>query len=135
MKKTAIVLNWLMLGLLGVSFLGLGIQYPGAVGGSGVLILAPYAAALLAFLSGPNRVLIGGGIFLNAVMFLFCLAYVGLGLFLGQSAIAIVVALILLPPPVLNCLVLKWGWDRARVLAQDANKRLQATRETRAPEA
>jgi len=36
----------------------------------------------------------------------------------------------------LNCLLLKWTWDRARVAAQSANELLQATRaESRAPEA
>jgi hypothetical protein len=50
--------------------------------------------------------------------------------------VAGVASVILILPSALNCLLLKWSWDRARALAQGANKRLQATRaEPRAPEA
>ena len=134
MKKTAVVLNWVMLGLFGIAFVGLGIQYPGAVIGSSLFLLLPYAAALLALRSRPNRVLIGSSIFLNVLMALVGFVYVLLGLGMGEAAKALLVAVILLPPPVVNCLVLKWAWGGARA-AGDANKRLQATRETRAPEA
>lgn len=135
MKRTAIVLNWVMLGVFGIAFLALGIQHSGAVGGGSLLILAPYAAALLALLSAQRGVLIGGSLFLNAMMVVICVAYTGFGFYVGEPAKAIVAMLILLPSPALNCLVLKWAWDRTRALAQDANKRLQVTRETRAPEA
>jgi hypothetical protein len=39
-----------------------------------------------------------------------------------------------LPPLFMNCVVLKWAWGASQA-AEDANNRLQATRETRAPEA
>jgi len=60
--------------------------------------------------------------------------YVLLGLGLGEVAKALLAAIILLPPLFVNCVVLKRTWDEARA-AGEAHNRLQATRETRAPEA
>jgi hypothetical protein len=134
MKKTAVVLNWVMLGLFGIALVGLGVQYPGAVVGSSLLLLLPYALALLALRSRANRVLIGCGIFFNAFMALIGVVYVLLCFGTGQGAKALLAAVILLPPLFINCMVLKRAWDEARA-AEVANNRLQATRETRAPEA
>jgi hypothetical protein len=127
-KKTAKVLNWLMLTLFGVTFIGLSVQYPGAVSGSFILLLLPYASALLAFNTKPNQVLNGGAIFLNALMVVISIAYLVIGMRSGQSLNVLVAAVLLLPSPVLNCVVLKWAWDRGRALAKNANKRLQSTR-------
>jgi hypothetical protein len=134
MKKTAIVLNWVMLGLFGIALLGLCVQYPGAVVGSSLFLLLPYAAALLALRSRANEVLIGCSVFFNGLMALVGVVYVLIGLGMGEVAKALLAAVILLPPLFVNCVVLKRVWDGARA-AGEANNRLQATRETRAPEA
>lgn len=118
MRKTTVVLNCVMLALFGVAFLGLGVQYPGAVGGGFLLILLPYAAALLALKAKPNSALIGGSIFLNAMMVVVSVVYSSLGMLTGQPAMALMVALLLLPSPVLNCVVLKWAWDRTRAASR-----------------
>lgn len=129
MKKIAVVLNWVMLGLFGVAFIGRGIQYPGTVGGSALFLLLPYASALLALKSRPNRVLIGGGILLNGLIAVVGVVYVLLGVGMGQVVKAILVGgLLLLPPPILNCVVLKRAWGVAHATEEE-------TREARAPEA
>jgi hypothetical protein len=134
MKKIAVVLNWVMLGLFGIALIGLGVQYPGTVVGSSLLLLLPYALALLALRSRVCRVLIGCSIFFNGLMALLGVVYVLLGLGMGAGAKALLAAVILLPPLFINCVVLKRAWGEAG--APDvANNRLQATRETRAPEA
>jgi hypothetical protein len=134
MKKTAVVLNWVMLGLFGIALIGLGVQYPGAVVGSSLLLLLPYALALLALRSRANKVLIGCSIFFNGLMALVGVVYVLLGFGMEEGAKALLAAVILLPPLFMNCAVLKRAWGEARA-AGVANNRLQATRETRAPEA
>jgi len=134
MKKTAAVLNWLMLGLFGIALIGLAIQYPSAVVGSSLLLLLPYALALAALSSRANNVVIGCSIFFNGLIALVGVVYVLWGFGLGAGAKALLAAIILLPPLLLNCVVLKRAWNEARA-AGDANNRLQATRETRAPEA
>lgn len=123
MRKTTVVLNWVMLALFGVAFLGLGVQYPGAVDGGFLLILLPYAATLLALKARPNSALIGGSIFLNAMMVVVSVVYSSLGMLTGQPAMALVVTLLLLPSPVLNCVVLKGAWDRTRAVAGAADQR------------
>jgi hypothetical protein len=132
MKKTAVVLNWVMLGLFGIALIGLGVQYPGAVVGSSLLLLLPYALALFALRSRANKILIGCSIF-NGLMALVGMVYVLLGFGMGEGAKALLSGVILLPPLFMNCVVLKRAWGEARV-AEVANNRLQATRETR-PEA
>ena len=134
MKKIAVVLNWVMLGLFGIALVGLGVQYPGAVVGSSLFLLLPYALALLALSSRANRVLIGCGIFFNGLMALVGVGYVLLGLGMGEGVKALLAAVILLPPLFMNCVVLTQVWGEARA-AGVANKRLQATRETHEPEA
>lgn len=134
MKKIAVVLNLVMLGLFGLALIGLGVQYPSAVVGSSLLLLLPYALALLALRARTNNFLIGCGIFVNGLMALVGVVYVLLGFGMGEGTKAFLAAVILLPPLLLNCVVLKRVWGEARV-AEVANNRVQATRETRAPEA
>jgi hypothetical protein len=134
MKKIAVVLNWVMLGLFGIALIGLGVQYPRAVAGSSVVLLLPYTLALLALRSRTNNFLMGCSIFSNGLMALIGVVYVLLGFGMGQGTKALLAAVILLPPLLVNCVVLKRVWGEARV-AEVANSRLQATRETRAPEA
>jgi hypothetical protein len=134
MKRIAVVLNWVMLGLFGITLIGLGVQYPGAVVGSSFLFLLPYALALVALRSRANSFLIGGSIVFNGLMAVVGVVYVLLGFGMGAGAKAFLAAVIRLPPLRLNCVVLKRAWDEASA-AGDANNRLQATRETRAPEA
>jgi hypothetical protein len=135
MKKTAVVLNWMMLGLFGIALVGLGVQYPGAFVGGSLLLLLPYATALLALKSRPNKVLIGCSICFNGLMVLVSVVYVLLGLEMREAAKALLAPVILLPPLFMNCVVLKWAWSGAHA-AEDANNRLPATLETRAtPEA
>jgi hypothetical protein len=134
MKKTAIVLNWVMLGLFGLALVGTGVQYPGAVSGSSLILLLPYATAQLAFKSNPNRLLIGSSVFLNALMVLIGIAFGLIGLTQGEAAKTILVAVILLPAAILNCIALKHAWDGSRKVAKDSNQNLQ-TSTTAPPEA
>ena len=138
MKKTAIVINWVMLALFGVAFIVLMVRFPSRSGIGTFIPLLPYATALLAFKSVANRGIAGTSIFFNA------LVVVGgvIGLVASvtgktdEPVVAGIVSVLLLAPAALNCLLLKWTWDRARVAAQSANELLQATRaESRAPEA
>lgn len=113
MRKAAVVLNWIMIALFGIVSLILGVRYSAAVDGSNVLLLLPYSAALLAFKSRPNRLLIGGTIFLNALMIALAIAYAGVGISVGEAK-GLLVGFALLPSPLLNCVVLKWAWNRTR---------------------
>ncbi|MBL8269860.1 hypothetical protein [Steroidobacter sp.] len=118
MKKTATVLNWIFLALFGLSFVVTLVKAPGTAGFGVLMPLLPFATALIAFKSAPNRALAGLGMFFNAVL----VAAGGVGLYtaftLGaKEAIFLVIAsLILILPCALNFLLLKWSWDRARAL-------------------
>ena len=138
MKKTAIVINWVMLALFGVAFFVLLVRFPARSGIGSLFPLLPYATALLAFKSAPNRRIAGVGIFINALLVVG--GTVGLAASVAgktdEPMVTGIVSVLLLAPAALNWLLLKWTWDRARAAAQSANKRLQATRvEPRAPEA
>lgn len=138
MKKIALVTNWVLLALFGVAFITLLVRYPGRGGFGSLMPLLPYATALLAFKSAPSRALAGIGILFNALLIVVGLvglvaALTGLA---AQPLVAGVASVVFILPSTLNCLLLKWSWDRARATAQGANKRLQATRaEPPAPEA
>jgi hypothetical protein len=114
MKRIAVVLNWVMLGLFGITLIGLGVQYPGAVGGSSLLLLLPYALALLALKSRANDFLIGGSIVFNGLMAVVGVVYVLFGFGMGAGAKALLAAVILFPPLFLNCVILKRAWDETR---------------------
>jgi hypothetical protein len=135
MKKIALVLNWVMLALFGVAFIILLTRFPGRGGISSLFPLLPWATALLAYKSAPSRGLAVVGIFFNG--FIVVAAVLGLvASLMGRPAhpfVAGLVCLLLLVPAILNCILLNWSWNRARALS--ANKRMQATRETRSPDA
>jgi hypothetical protein len=115
MKKIAVALNWMMIGLFGVAFIGLGVQYPDKGVGNGLILLLPYASALLALKSRPRRVLIGSGILLNVLVAVVSVVYVWLGVEMGNVVKAIVAGVLLLSPPIVNCVVLKRAWGEAAV--------------------
>ncbi len=125
MKKIAIILNWVMLSIFDVAFIVMTVRF-GAGGVGGLLLMAPYATALLVFKSAPNRALIGASKFFNA----FVLAFLAFGLFMlmtgrvAEPVAVLVVVLLLVPPLLLNSLLLKWAWDRAR--ASGANNSLKS---------
>ena len=129
MKRIAVVTNWILLALAGAAFMTLLVRYPGLGGFATLMPLFPYATALLAFKSAPNRALAGIGILFNALV-------IAVGMFALHEAIGgnterpLVVGLVsavCILPSALNCLLLKWSWDRARVIARRANKSLEAT--------
>ena len=134
MKKTAVVLNWVMLGIFTIPLIGMGIRYPSAVVASGLLFLLPFASALLAFRPGAGKVLIGSSIVLNVLMATFGIVYVLFGLAMRAGGKALLAAVILLPSAVVTCVVLVQAWGATRVV-EDANNRVQTTEGIRAPEA
>lgn len=116
------VTNWMLLALFGVAFIVLIVRYPGRGGFGSLMPLLPYATALLAFKSAPNRALAGIGIFFNALLVVVGLvglfaAFTGLA---AQPLVAGVASAIVILPSALNCLLLKWSWDRARAISQRA---------------
>lgn len=113
MKKVAAVLNWVMLVLFGAAFLEVG-RYSGAVGLSSLLLLAPYGTALLAFRSGKGA-LIGSGLFLNIAMGCLAFFHAAFGIMVDPIR-GLLVMLLMLPPPILNFLLLKAAWQRTRDL-------------------
>jgi hypothetical protein len=68
-----------------------------------------------------------------ALIALMSLVYFFLGLSLREFAKSLFAAILLFPAPIMNLFVLKSLWPTGA--GGDANQRLQATRETRAPEA
>jgi hypothetical protein len=130
MKKIAVVTNWILLALFGVAFITLLVRSPGQGGFGSLLPLLPYATALLALKSAPSRALSGIGILFNALLIV--VGLVGLVAAVtdmaAQPLVAGLASVVFILPSALNCLLLKWSWDRACAMAQSANKRLQATR-------
>lgn len=127
MRKIAVVANWVMLAVLGISVVMLLVRYPARGGIAGVLPLLPYALALLAFNSAPNRALAGTGIFCNGALVVFGVIMIG-GMAFGRMEepwIVAVVAAVIILVSALNCLLLKWSWDRALTIARRAKQQPQ----------
>ena len=134
MKRLAVAINWGLLALFGVAFMVVLVRYPGMGGAGTLMLLLPYGSALLAFKSQPNRGIAGIGLLLNSLVVAFCA--VGLVLsFTGrveEPIKATIGAVLFSIPSLLNWILLKWTWDRARAHSRSANERSQATRDTRA---
>lgn len=118
MKKTATLLNWLFLALFGLSFIVTLVKAPSTAGFGVLMPLLPFATALIAFKSAPNRALAGLGMFFNAIL----IAAGSVGLFTAftlraaEAIFLVIASLVLIVPCALNFLLLKWSWDRARAL-------------------
>lgn len=115
MTKTAVIINWVMLVLFGAAFLVLEVRYPRSMGIGGLILLAPYGAALLAFRS-QSRALVGSGIFLNVALGLLVFCYMLIGLTVAPLKGFIVLPV--LGALILNCVVLKAVWDRTGMVGQ-----------------
>jgi hypothetical protein len=105
MFKTAVVLNWIIIALLAVSFIGLYRINPNRVSPWNLFMLAPYMAALMAFRKDTRPAARYVAVALNALM-LILYSIIIVGMMIGgipRSLIAIVfVILIGVVPNILN---------------------------------